>query len=323
MTSQIMLRKVAGVAAILAVAALAGTLSAEDAQADGAFTVNDLSEGVFVLRPVATRPDLSNSLVVERSDGLLVVGPQASPENAAELLAAISSISTKPIRYLVLTNAHAESAGGTSAFPESTLVIGSVNARDSLRDPAYDFGAEVRLRSSNPKRWQAPPKRLPVMIVHARTELEDPVNEVELLPLAPSHSQSDMMVLLPNQNILFCGAVLFSDRNPYAGEAVVGGWLSTLNHIAKLNPAQAIPLRGEALDARQVRVLRDALAWVRGQIDLGFVERIAPEQMTDWVLESERASKHFDLDASPSFVRTVIDRALEEAIFQRRKRGLM
>ena len=161
------------------------------------------------------------------------------------------------------------------------------------------------------------------MIVHARTELEDPVNEVELLPLAPSHSQSDMMVLLPNQNILFCGAVLFSDRNPYAGEAVVGGWLSTLNHIAKLNPAQAIPLRGEALDARQVRVLRDALAWVRGQIDLGFVERIAPEQMTDWVLESERASKHFDLDASPSFVRTVIDRALEEAIFQRRKRGLM
>lgn len=161
------------------------------------------------------------------------------------------------------------------------------------------------------------------MIVHARTELEDPVNEVELLPLAPSHSQSDMMVLLPNQNILFCGAVLFSDRNPYGGDADVGSWLSTLNHIAKMNPALAIPLRGDALDARQIRALRDALAWVRGQIDLGFVKRVAPEQMTDWVLESENASKHFDLDASPSFVRTVIDRALEEAIYQRRKRGLM
>jgi glyoxylase-like metal-dependent hydrolase (beta-lactamase superfamily II) len=322
MSTQIVLRKAAWTAAILALVALAGTVPAEQA-ANVAFAVDEVSEGVFILRPVAERPDLSNSMVVERRDGLLVVGPQASPESAGELLGAISAISTKPIRYLVLTHAHAESTGGASAFPESTLVIGSVDTRDSLRDPAYDFGAEVRLRSSNPKRWQAPPKRLPVMIVHARTELEDPVNEVELLPLAPSHSRSDLMVLLPNQNILFCGAVLFSDRNPYAGEAVVGGWLSTLNHIAKMNPARAIPLRGEALDARQVRVLRDALAWVRGQIDLGFVERIAPERMTDWVLESEDAAKHFDLEASPSFVRTVIDRALEEAIVQRRKRGLM
>jgi glyoxylase-like metal-dependent hydrolase (beta-lactamase superfamily II) len=174
-TIQTILRSGAGIALILAVSALTGQLSAEDAQTNAAFTVDDVSEGVFILRPIAARPDLSNSLIVEREDGLLVVGPQASTSGAGELLDVISSISDKPVRYLVLTHAHAESAGGASAFPESTLVIGSVNARDSLRDPAFDFGAEVRLRSDNPKRWQAPPKRLPVMVVHARTELEDPV----------------------------------------------------------------------------------------------------------------------------------------------------
>ena len=322
-TIQVILRNTLGIAALLALAIPAASAAAADPEAGAGFTVDTLSEGVFVMRPVAGRPDLSNSLVVDRADGLLVVGPQASAAGARELLDAIATIGDKPIRYLVLTGAHADVAGGASTFPASTLVIGSVNARDSLRNPAYDFGAEVRLRSENPKRWKAPAIRLPVMIVHARTELEDPVNEVELLPLAPSHTQSDMMVLLPNQNIIYCGALLFADRNPYAGDADVGGWLSTLNHIAKLNPAVAIPLRGESLDARQVRVLRDALAWVRGQIALGFVDRVAPEKMTDWVLESEDASKHFDLDATPFFVRTVIDRALEEAIEQRRKRGLM
>jgi glyoxylase-like metal-dependent hydrolase (beta-lactamase superfamily II) len=322
-TTQIILRTSVAIALVLTLAMSVDGIAAAEPEASPGFTTDNLSEGVFVLRPVAGRADLSNSLVVERADGLLVVGPQASAAGAGELLRAIASLSEKPVRYLVLTSAHAEAAGGASAFPESTLVIGSVNARDSLRDPSYDFGAEVRLRSDNPKRWQAPTLRLPVMVVHARTELEDSVNEVELLPLAPAHTNSDMMVLLPNQNILYCGAVLFADRNPYARDADVGGWLSTLNHIAKLSPAVAIPLRGESLDARQVRALRDALAWVRGKIDLGFVDRIAPEQMTDWVLESEEASKYFDLEASPSFVSTVIDRALEETIKQRKKRGLM
>ena len=245
------------IALIMALAIVPGRLCAAEQGTSGGFTVDDLSEGVFLLQPEADRPDLSNSLVVEREDGLLVVGPQASAANAKELLDAIAALSAKPVRYLVLTNAHAESAGGASAFPKTTLVVGTVGARDSLRDPSFDFGAEVRLRSSNPKRWEAPAKRLPTLVIHARTELEDPVNEVELLPLGQAHSFSDMMVLLPNQNILYCGALLFPDRNPYGGEADVGGWLSTLNHIAKLNPALAIPLRGEPMDARRVRVERD------------------------------------------------------------------
>ena len=311
------------IAVILALATVSGGLHAAEQGTSSAFTVDDVSEGVFLLRPTANRPDLSNSLVVDREDGLLVVGAQASVASAKELLDAIGTLGAKPIRYLVLTHAHAESAGGASAFPVSTLVIGTVGARDSLRDPSFDFGAEVRLRSSNPREWEAPARRLPGLVVHARTELEDPVNEVELLPQGHAHSRSDMMVLLPNQNILYCGALLFPDRNPYGGEADVGGWLSTLHHIAKLNPALAIPLRGEPLDARRVRVERDALAWLRGQIDMGFVDRIAPERMTDWVLESDDLSRHFEVDASPSFVRTVIDRALEEAIGERKKRGLM
>jgi len=322
-TIQATLRTMVGIAVISALAIVPGSLDAAESETSAAFTVNDVSEGVFLLLPVADRPDLSNSLVVDREDGLLVVGAQASAAAAKELLDAIGALSAKPIRYLVLTDAHAESAGGAAAFPESTLVIATVGARDSLRDPTFDFGAEARLRSDDPKKWEAPDKRLPGLVIHARTELEDPVNEVELLPLGPSHSRANMMVLLPNQNIVYCGAVLFPDRNPYGGEADVGGWVSTLNHIAKTNPALAIPLRGEPLDARRVRVERDALAWVRGEVDRGFVNRVAPERMTDWVLESEDLSRHFDADASPSFLRSVIDRAVEEAIRNRKKRGLM
>ena len=127
-TIQTTLLNAFGIAVILAVTALTGPPSAEGAHPDVAFIVDDVSEGVFLLRPVAARPELSNSLIVEREDGLLVVGPQASTSGAGELLQVIASISDKPVRYLVLTHAHAESVGGAAAFPESTLVIGSVRS---------------------------------------------------------------------------------------------------------------------------------------------------------------------------------------------------
>jgi glyoxylase-like metal-dependent hydrolase (beta-lactamase superfamily II) len=292
-------------------------------QQTGAFLAEQLAEGIHLMQPASGRTELSNSLVVAREDGLLVVDAQASPDAARELLEAIGQISSKPVRYLVLSHAHAEAAGGASAFPKSTLVIGTLGARDALRDPQFDFGAEVRARSENPRRWEAPEIRSPVLVIHARTELEDPVNEVELLPLGHAHSPTDLMVLLPNQNILYAGAVLFPDRNPYAAAASAGGWLGVLNHISKIQPAVVIPLRGEPLDVRSVRVERDSLAWVRGQVELGFIEQVPPEQLTDWVLESEELGRHFDRDASPSFVRILIDRVVEDAVEHRKKRGLM
>ncbi len=287
----------------------------------GPFEVESLAEGVYLLRPEADRDDLTNSLVIEREDGLLVVESQPSPDAASELLAAVAQLSSRPLRYLVLSNAHAETAGGAAAFPVSTLVIATLGARDALGDPGFGFGSEMRARVG--RSWTAPPIRPPVLVLHARTEFDDPLNEVELLPLGQAHSSTDLMVLLPNQNILYAGAILFPDRNPYAADADVGGWLSVLNHIAKLRPARAIPLRGEPLDVRQVRMQRDSLAWLRGRVELGFIDRVPADRLTDWVLDSDELGEHFDLQAEPSFLRGLIDRVVADAVTERKKRGRM
>lgn len=295
-------------------------LAAAEQSVAPAFEARELFPGVHLLEPRADRADLSNSLVVEREDGLLVVEAQATEAAARELLAAVATLGTKPVRYLVLTHAHAESAGGAAAFPAATLVIGTVGTRDALRDPAFDFGAEARGRAPA---WGAPSRRPPELVLHARTELEDPVNEVELLPLGHSHTAGDLLVFLPNQNVYFAGALTFPDGNPYGVGANVGGWLSTLNYLVKSGAALFIPLRGEPLDARGVRRSRDAFAWLRGQVELGFIEQVTPERIPGWVLESEDLASHFDTAASPSFLRGLIEQVVEEALQQRRKRGLL
>src|SRR6185503_15148986 len=98
------------------------------------FTEEKLAEGVHLFRPADPSSARSNSLVVVRQDGLLVVDAQPTPEAARELLAAARSVSSLPVRYLVLTHPHAEAAGGASAFPDSTLVIGSAGCRFAMTD---------------------------------------------------------------------------------------------------------------------------------------------------------------------------------------------
>lgn len=310
-------------APVVALALCCGFAAAEEAPAaPGTFRVEKLADGVSLFLPPADRIDLTNALVAEREDGLLVVNAQPSPAAAELFLADLARHSTLPVRYLVLPHPHAEAAGGASAFPRDTLVIATNGCRDAMRDPAFDFAAEARRRSAMPAAWSAPPRRLPTLVLHARTRLDDEKVPVELLPLAQAHTDGDLLVQLPVQNVISGGSIVFADRNPYARDGHIGGWLAALNNIAKTSPAAVVPLRGRVLDAREIRVLRDCFAWLRGHVDLGFIDGLMAAELPSWVVESEELGKRFDLQARPSFVNSVIDQAVEEAVQARRKRGL-
>ena len=248
------------------------------------FTADNLSEGVYLMRASEQRPDLVNSLLVVRRDGLLIVDAQPSPAAARELLAAVGKISSAPVRYLIYTKPQAEAVGGASAFPESVLTIASDACAAALADPAYDFSLEQRLRAGDPEGWKAPERRPPALVLTSRIDLADPVNDVRLLPISPAKSEGDMLVLLPGEKIIYVGSLLPADRNPFAADATVGGWLNALNKIAKLAPAMVLPSRGEAVETRIVRERRDGFAWVRGQVEELFVQRVNTARMPELIL---------------------------------------
>ena len=298
-------------------------LAALGGSAEATFEAQSLAPGVWVLRPQPADAFATNSLLVEREDGLLVVDAQPTPEAARRLLEVVARTSAKPVRYLVLSHAHAESVGGASAFPETTLVLGRAETRTALQDPEYDFGAEMRERAGDPGAWVAPKVRLPVLVIQAGVELHDPRNRVEIFPTPQSHSTSDIIVSVAQAGILWAGAISFPDRNPYARDGNVGGWIATLNQIAKMEPKIVVPSRGDPLDARDVRVQRESLAWLRGQIEQAFVDRVPAAEIPDRVLRAEELSRYFDTAAAPSFLRVLTEVALDEALLERHKRGLM
>lgn len=286
------------------------------------FDVETLAPGVHVYRNRAAGFPGANSLVVERADGLLVVDAQPSPEAARALLGALAKTLKKPVRYLVLSHGHVESWGGASAFPKDTLVAGSSEARARLEDAGADAGAECRARAGDPAAWLEPERVLPVLHASGPFTLDDPVHKVVIYPLPHAHSRGDVWVDVVGTGVMAVGGVVVDDRNPYAADADVRGWISALNDLVRSDLKAVVPCAGRVLGVSDVRKLRDSLAWARGRVQQAFTDLVPQEAVVQTVLSDPSLPKWFDTQAKPSFVRLLVERALAETVADRRRRGM-
>jgi len=286
-----------------------------------AFTVNTLAPGIYLFRPTSTH-GYTNSLVFERNDGLLIVDAQPTPAAAWDLMASIGRVATKKIRYLVFSHPHSDSSGGSTAFPEGTLRIASRGYRDAIADSEFDFGAERRLRSGEDSLAVEPDRPGATLVLLGRTRLEDDLNPVILLPVSHAHSPGDLLIFQPDAGIVAAGDLLFNDGRPFAEHAVVSSWLAQLNHLITMSPKWIVPMRGPAREPDHVRRQRNALIWLRNQVDEAFVNKVEPEMMPETILESEEISRHFKPADEPVLVRGLIKRQVEEIRERRRQMGL-
>jgi glyoxylase-like metal-dependent hydrolase (beta-lactamase superfamily II) len=310
-----------GVAALaLAAVALPSAAAAGDpAPSATAFTVEEVGPGLTLYRPRLASPGRANSLVVERAADLLVVDAQPSPAAARELIAQVAERSPKPIRYLVLSHSHAEAAGGASAFPADTLVLASAECAAALADPDYDFAAELGARATDAADWTEPARPTPSIVLAAAADLPDADHPVELRVWPRAHSRGDLAIHLPRAGLLYVGGLLPHDRDPFAADGNVGTWIGVLNSIIVDGPRRIAGTRAPSGDLGSLVAVRDSLAWLRGRVEEGFVDRLPPEEIAARVLGEADLARWFD--PAGSFVPGLVERVIEEAITHRRKRG--
>lgn len=280
------------------------------------FAVESLAKGVTLVRD----PAGTNTLVVERSDGLLLVDAQGTVELGKALAAAVAGISSKPVRWIVLTQPHVESWGGASAFPGAILVA-SLGAREALDDPKLDPGAEYRLRFPGATTPATPPR--PTLLVQSFARLDDAERPVELLPLPRAHSGGDLVVRLPNERLVHVGDLVAPDRNPRAGtDARIAGWITQLNEIASGAPSIVVATRGAALGDADLRRQREAIAWIRSHTAQAFVDLVKVADIPARIESLPAFATFFDAKATPPLALSLVQRTVDEAVEERRKRGL-
>jgi cyclase len=240
--------RAATLALVLALPALAASAQAK-------LTVQKLAEGIW-----AAQPDKGANVGWFLSgDGVVAVDSGGDTATAKEMLRQISETTGgKPVRYLVLTHAHADHTTGTRAFVAAgAQVICHENAATTIlgyitqpsNDPADPLSG---------KRGISPT----LMTLSERLILFDGLRRAEIQWLGPAHTTGDLVVLLPGEKVLFAGDLALNGRLPdlHLPDADPESWAKALPRLAAAPVEKMVPGHGTIGPTTGIA---DTLAYVR------------------------------------------------------------
>ncbi len=200
-------------------------------------------------------------------EAVLVVDTRATPRLARELLAAIRSVTDKPIRHLFMTHYHAVRVLGASAFGPEVTRIASEGTREWVAQRGQaDFDSEL---GRFPRLFQGH-EEIPGL-THPQISFPDQLTvdlgglTVQLLHIGRGHSRGDSVAWVPERGVLFAGDLVENRCAVYAGDGYIQEWSATLARLEALGARAMVPGRGAPLaDADAVR---GAIAGTRGFLD--------------------------------------------------------
>ena len=211
-----------------------------------------------------------NTGVIVGDDSVMVIDAQAPPLMAREVIKRIRKVTSKPIKYVVLSHYHAVRVLGASAF-KAQQVIASDATLDLIRergrqDMASEIGRFPRLFRG---KESIPGLTWPTMVFKQELTVMMGKLEVRIIHAGRGHTAGDTIVWIPSQKVLFSGDLVEYKAGIYTGDAHLAEWPSTLDKLSALKPRALVPGRGPALKtpAESQKAIKFTQDFVRGLLD--------------------------------------------------------
>jgi cyclase len=280
-----------------------GWLSCVPCSADDNLGLVKLAEGVYARIVDPDGNAVANAGFVVLDQSVLVFDTHFTPEAGQDLLDAVRSVTSKPVRYVVNSHWHADHTHGNQVFRNADL-IGSTNTRKGvlqndlpslnrtigvaqkqLESLNKSVGKETdslqirKLRDQIKRRedYLRTMSRLriiaPWIAMEDRLAIRDGNREVRLAFLGVGHTNGDIVLLLPSLKIAFVGDLLFNKAIPNVQDGDILQWMKTLERVLSLDAKTVVPGHGLVASKKEVGeflyYFRDLKSLVQSAINRG------------------------------------------------------
>lgn len=238
------------------------------------FVIQKLADGVFAAIAKSGGYAICNAGIVDLGDATLIFDPFMTPEAAEDLKKASQLLTGNEVKYVVNSHYHNDHIGGNQVFDKASII-----STERIRDLIAKFQpieieddkkiAPVLLErikskdtsSMNPHEleehvmWTGYYEALvtasdslkaivPDMTFNEQLILHGTKRSIMLLSYGEGHTESDLFIYLPSEQIAFLGDLLFIENHPFLGHGDPIKWKAYLDRIASLNVNQLVPGHG-------------------------------------------------------------------------------
>lgn len=183
--------------------AVAGRLAAEQDFSKVEVKAEKIGEGVYMLTGAG-----GNLGVSAGEDGVVLIDDQYAPLTE-KILAAIRTISPRPVRFLVNTHVHGDHTGGNENLGKAGVVI---FAHENVRKRMSVEQFSAFFKSTVPP---SPKAALPVVTFTESVTFHLNGDDIEAFHVPPAHTDGDTVIVFRKADVIHTGDLFFNGLYPF------------------------------------------------------------------------------------------------------------
>ncbi|MGB3515127.1 MAG: MBL fold metallo-hydrolase, partial [Elainellaceae cyanobacterium] len=220
-------------------------------------TLTELGEGIYGLiasvdfPPTDPNMAICNGGIIIGSNGVVVVDPFQSEALGDLLFETVATLTDQPVKYVVNTHYHFDHTGGNPAAASRQLPILG-------RGPIREFML-TRNGESDPN--ITPPE----VIIEGTWDLWLGDRQVHIREFEGHSGGTDVIVYMPDADVLITGDLLFNQRIPYMADGSIRTLQATLDQLMTDYPtATVLPGHGPVTDFEGLAIFKSYLDTLEG-----------------------------------------------------------
>ena len=223
---------------------MAKAFASQSDMSEKKISFTEIGEGLYAF----TAEGDPNSGVIIGDDSVMIIEAQATPRLAHKVIECVRSVTDKPISHVVLTHYHAVRVLGASAFNADQIIMSDMARAMVVERGQEDWDSEFQ---RFPRLFEGhesiPGLTWPTTTFDGSMSVYLGNRRVDSMHLGRAHTAGDIVINVPDQNVMFTGDIVEYHSACYCGDGHFADWGDTLNNIKSFEVDAIAPGRGDAL----------------------------------------------------------------------------
>jgi len=246
--------------------------------------IKKINSRVYALLGPTGLPDknnngyMVNSTVIIGDKGVILIDTGFTDEIGRHIKQIIKGLSDKPVTHIINTHHHGDHTLGNSEF-KGAEIISAEKCKEWLSKTGYEWIGTIEAMTGRKFPNTKPVLANKVYAENTRTNISLQGVAMTLWVPKGSHTAGDMMVYLPQDNILVTGDIVVNTMIPSLRDAYVKNLIDTLDQVANMQVATIVPGHGSLMKTVDVKQLHELIKGLYKKVSDGYEQGLMDSEI--------------------------------------------